>query len=184
MSVGKELGAWPLPLAAVSLPHQPCVAGQSWVWDGVRFRVLFPVPGLVLKGDNNQSCVLAIEGAGQSALLPGDLERPGEDALLAEAPEALRAGLLVLGHHGSASSSSADFLAAVAPQEALVSAGYRNRFHHPSVKTLARLDEVHIPYRSTVTDGTLVYVMAAAAGRLPEPLAWRRAAHRYWLTTP
>lgn len=182
--VTRELGAWPASVSSLSTPHEPCAAGQDWTWDGVHFEVLFPWPGLELKGDNNQSCVLRVEGAGHTLLLPGDLEKPGEMQLVEQDAGYLHADVLVLGHHGSATSSSPAFLTEVSPQVALVSAGYRNRFHHPSAKVIDRVESMHLPWLSTVDSGALIYDFRSGQPGLPVPLAWRRAAGHYWLTQP
>jgi len=80
----------------------------------------------------------------QAALLVGDIEQPQEAALVAAAAtgglaaDALRADWLLVPHHGSKTSSSDAFLAAVQPRLAVVQAGYRNRFGHPAEPVLAR----------------------------------------------
>ena len=60
------------------------------------------------------------------------METPAEKILLAANSRQLASQILVLGHHGSKTSTSPEFLAAVNPQLAIVSAGYRNQFGHPS----------------------------------------------------
>ena len=125
---------------------QRCQAGQRWSWDGVEFSVLHPQPADYAghPRPNALSCVLRI--ASQSgisprvALLVGDIEAPQEHALVA-AGAALRADLLLVPHHGSRSSSSGEFLDAVAPRVALVQAGYRNRFGHPAPAPMQRYRE-------------------------------------------
>ena len=111
-----------------------CQAGQSWVWDGVVFEVLHPVasdyasvPSLK---SNAISCVLRVQGVTQSALLVGDIERAQEAQLLSRG--LMPATFLLVPHHGSKTSSSAEFLAAVSPSVAVVQAGYRNRYGHPA----------------------------------------------------
>jgi competence protein ComEC len=81
--------------------------------------------------------VLRLGIGSQAALLTGDVEREGELALLRR-PVALQAKVLKVPHHGSRTSSSEAFLAAVRPEAALVSAGYRNRFNHPHPEVVER----------------------------------------------
>lgn len=176
------LGAAPEGLPP-GLNHRACLAGQGWTWDGVRFEMLYPRFGLESLPDNERSCVLRISGAGHSLLLPGDLERLGEAALEEGDAGALKADLLVLAHHGSATSSGASFLGAVQAREALVSAGYRNRFHHPSPQVLERLQSLATPVRSTVISGSLIYDFRPAAASMP-PVEWRSSAGHYWMTRP
>ena len=124
-----------------------CEAGQHWEWDGVRFAVLHPqgqdFEGAKLPKPNALSCVLRISTASHSALLVADIERAQELALLARAKAdggtgELQSTLLLAPHHGSKTSSSAEFLAAVHPQVVVVQAGYRNRYGHPAAQVMDR----------------------------------------------
>lgn len=74
----------------------------------------------------------------QSLLLTGDLEAAQEQALVAQLGAGLHSQVLIVPHHGSKTSSSAEFLDAVAPQTAIFQAGYRNRFGHPVASVMAR----------------------------------------------
>ena len=116
-----------------------CIAGQRWQWDGVAFEVLHPQAAdyETAAKSNAMSCVLRVSTASQSALLVGDIEQPQEARLLANGT-LLRADVLLVPHHGSKTSSSPAFLAAVQPRIAIVQAGYRNRFGHPATPVLAR----------------------------------------------
>ena len=164
-------------------PIEPCVAGQAWQWDGVRFELLHPPPdmlaaavGAAAPKPNAQSCVLRVTAAdGTAALLVGDIERAQEQALL-DAGAPLAADLLLVPHHGSKTSSSAAFLDAVAPQVALVQAGYRNRFGHPAAEVAARYDARGIALVQSPQCGAARWASGA-------PQAWRcerEAARRYW----
>ena len=107
-----------------------CLRGQGWEWDGVRFRFLHPPSGFPYLG-NESSCVLRVEAGGQAALLTGDIGRVIEQRLVRLAPADLRAELVVVPHHGSASSSSPGFVAATGARLAVISSGHGNRFGHP-----------------------------------------------------
>jgi competence protein ComEC len=72
-------------------------------------------------------------------LLTGDAEGPEEDWLLAHGREALAADVLKVGHHGSATSTTAPFLAAVRPRIALVSVGAGNSYGHPDAAVMTAL---------------------------------------------
>jgi competence protein ComEC len=118
---------------------QRCMAGQSWQADGVRFTVLRPAASdydRTMK-PNAMSCVLRIEGSTQTALLTGDIEADQERALLGTGA-ALKSDVLLVPHHGSRTSSTAELLDAVHPRVAVVQAGYRNRFGHPRPDVLQR----------------------------------------------
>jgi competence protein ComEC len=87
-------------------------------------------------------------------LLTGDIEREAEAALLREA-RAVRAQALKIPHHGSRTASGADFLAAVRPEVAMVSAGYRNRFRHPHPEVQERYRKVGARLLRTDLNGAI-----------------------------
>jgi len=160
--------------------QQLCVAGQQWQWDKVKFEVLSPMKDAYYDKDNNRSCVLRVSGAGFSVLLTGDIELPAEQ-LLVKQKVSLQSDILVLGHHGSKTSSSESFLARVKPQLAIVSAGYHNHFGHPAPSVIARLDTQHIAIDNTIQHGTLRYHLTKKG--IIARQAWRQRGH-YWLNLP
>ncbi|MDI9333632.1 MAG: DNA internalization-related competence protein ComEC/Rec2 [Cytophagales bacterium] len=177
----------PAELAALGLPEtsQPCFAGQSWLWDGVRFDVLHPAQG-DLDADqslkpNATACVLKITNADatnpKSALLTADIETPQEQMLIDLQADALPSTVLLVPHHGSKTSSSDAFLDAVKPKMALVQAGYRNRFQHPRPEVMARYDERHIPTFLSPNCGAMTWASDA-----PEKVICQRdVRRRYWM---
>ena len=114
-----------------------CQAGQQWVWDDVEFTLLHP-DTVTYAASNNRSCVLRIAGRGGTALLTGDIEQRVEKRLLQRGTDTLAADILVAPHHGSRSSSSIAFIEAVAPQQVIFAAGYRNRYGFPVQDIVAR----------------------------------------------
>jgi len=179
LPVRQVLGVWPSVIDAPAR-NTPCNAGQHWRWDGVQFEVLWPYPDIAVAGDNNQSCVLRVQAGEHVLLLTGDLEAPGELHLVEQTPaEKLKAHLLVLGHHGSKTSSTVTMLEAVQPQEVIAAVGYRNRFKHPAKVVLQRLADKGIPgWRSDAT-GALLYDIVPNA---PWPVVqrWRLQHPHYW----
>ena len=154
-----------------------CAAGRSWEWDGVRFEYLHPQPGWEAGRRNNQSCVLRVAAGGASMLLTGDIERVAEATL---ARKGAQADVLLVPHHGSRTSSSAEFIAAVAPRWAVVPAGYRNRFGHPARDVLERYAAAGVRVLRTDRDGAVRVVLKAdfvgvEAERLRAPRYWRRS---------
>ncbi len=140
-------------------------AGERAAVGRWRLTALNPAPG-DRRGVNVRSLVLLAEANGRRALLTGDAEAPAERRMLAELGAAgLHADLLKLGHHGSKTSTSEDFLDAVAPRLALVSDGIGNVYHHPSPVVLRRLEERAIPTLRTDRDGEVV-VRFGEDGRL------------------
>lgn len=127
-------------------------AAQTWTIASSTLEFLSPDPALKLlvKNDdsNNYSITFRLVDAPtkQSILFTADMEEPLEQALLAKycqnsAPcPGLHSHILKVGHHGSDSSSGAEFLAAVAPQTGVISVGKNNRYGHPSRRVLKRLE--------------------------------------------
>jgi competence protein ComEC len=105
----------------------------------VRIEVFAPCPSTNPDDSaNNTSLVLKISYGERSALLVGDAELEEERKLLA-ASNNLHADFLKVGHHGSKTSTSAEFARAVKPSSAVISCGVRNHFGHPAAATIARL---------------------------------------------
>ncbi|HET6546323.1 MAG TPA: DNA internalization-related competence protein ComEC/Rec2 [Rhodanobacteraceae bacterium] len=158
----------------LAIGARPCRAGEHWIWDQVGFRLISPQPGRPAH-DNDRSCVLVISGRHGSALLPGDASERVEPALARALGPVTRPLVLVVPHHGSASSSSAGFLDAVAPDRALVSAGYRNRFGHPRPEVVARYAARGIALFGTAPSGSLGMRLDAAAAAPERGRVLRRA---------
>ena len=159
------------------VPHSRCLAGQSWDWDGVRFELLHPLPGDFAQASrpNALSCVLRVQaGDGRSLLLSGDIEAAQEAALLARAAPALRSQVLLVPHHGSRTSSTEPFIAAVAPGTALVQAGYRSRFGHPAPEVQARYRALGVDLLRSDRCGAWIWDAAGATR------CHRQSAARYW----
>lgn len=141
-------------------------AGDQLAFGADRVRVLAPFANYV-PGDepaNNDSLVLHIENGATSVLLEGDAEWPIEQAMLAE--PALKSTLLKVGHHGSKTSSTPEFLDRVAPQAAIISCGLHNHYGHPSPQTLDALELRHIAAFSTDLNGALCFVLDGQKARL------------------
>jgi competence protein ComEC len=119
---------------------------------------------------NDSSVVLRIQCGGASVLLPGDLEGAGESELLAASPE-VRSELLKVGHHGSRTSSTPAFLAAVRPAAAVLSAGYANRYGFPHAGVLQAMAAAGVEVFRTDLDG-------AVSARASRDGVFSIAAHR------
>ncbi len=156
---------------------RPCLAGQHWQHDGVRFEVLHP-PAFFPYLRNESSCVLRITAAGASALLPGDIGRHVEARLARLPAEAIRADVLLAPHHGSDSSSSLDFIAAVRPAITLIAVGRDNRFGLPRANVLARYDRYRAEVHDTAGSGAVHIRLGREGARVVERL--RQDRRRYW----
>ncbi|HEX3770997.1 MAG TPA: DNA internalization-related competence protein ComEC/Rec2 [Polyangiaceae bacterium] len=124
---------------------------------GATLEVLAPCPGPTSdRNPNDNSFVIRVTFQQRSILLVGDAEREEEGDLLARHGESLRADVLKVGHHGSATSSTPAFLAAVQASNAVVSAGRRNRFGHPHPRTLEDLAAAGATTWRTDVEGAIV----------------------------
>lgn len=157
----------------------PCLDGDRWEWEGVTFEILHP--GTANAGgkihNNDLSCVLRISIGSEQVLLVGDIERKSEARLLATHRDKLPATLLVAPHHGSKSSSTPDFVAAVAPRHVIFTSGYRNRFHHPHPTVVTRYAKHGAALLRSDRDGAILVEMDSSGMSL-EP--YRQTHRRYW----
>jgi competence protein ComEC len=162
-----------------------CRSGQRWRWDGVLFEMLSPpIERYAQDGvkTNDLSCVLKITAGERRALLAGDIEAPAEAELLRDDPRALGADVLVVPHHGSRTSSTPPFVAAVAPRVAVFAAGYLNRFNHPRPDVVARYARRGAAPMRTDLMGA-VTVMLGPRDAL-DAIGERDRRRRYWMDAP
>jgi competence protein ComEC len=124
--------------------------GRQFEFDAIQYRLLSMRDAL---NRNDRSCILLIRFGPFSALLPGDIELDGERFLLDQDIGAVN--LLVSPHHGSISSSTPAFLNRIQPEWVVVSSGYRNRFHHPHPKVIARYLHRQAGVINTATAGAV-----------------------------
>ena len=144
--------------AAEAIPWQRVRPGDSLVVDDVVLTMLAPDSAWAarLADANLASTVLLARIGAVRILFTGDAEMPEEDWLLARSRDALRADVLKVGHHGSSTSTSPDFLAAVQPRVALVSVGAHNAYGHPDADVMASLEAAHVATLRTDRLGTVV----------------------------
>lgn len=154
---------------------QACRAGMRWWVDGVRFEVLHPVRFDPVKTTNRNSCVLKLQAASASVLLTGDLESRDETALV-QSGAALKSDVLLVGHHGSKTSSTPAFLEAVQAQWGLVQSGYLNAHGHPHESVLKALNQAGLKVRSSPACGAMHWQSIQA----DEVLCERDLRRRYW----
>jgi competence protein ComEC len=170
------------PLLGLAPDARRCAAGQGWTWDGVRFELLHPESAEArAKKSNDLSCVLKVSAGAHSMLLTGDIEKPAEAELVKRGAAALAVDVLLVPHHGSRTSSSAEFLAAVRPAVAVVAVGYRNRFRHPEAGVLQRFFTLGAKVFRTDRDGA---VTVRLSDRELQIEAERQRRRRYWHDAP
>ncbi|MCM3761537.1 DNA internalization-related competence protein ComEC/Rec2 [Alkalihalobacillus oceani] len=149
--------------------------GESWTVGGNRFAILAPNKQAATDPNvNERSIVLYAEIEGVSFLFTGDLEEEGERRLLAAYPS-LEVDILKVGHHGSRTSTTEEFVEQLKPSAAFISAGRNNHFGHPHPEVLTRLATHHVgvwqsnqgAVRLYLKDGQLNVVRPSKAGELP-----------------
>ncbi|MEW9824679.1 MAG: DNA internalization-related competence protein ComEC/Rec2 [Candidatus Symbiodolus clandestinus] len=141
-SAGQQSGAW------------PCQAGEHWNWQGLEFKALWP-DQWVPRAYNHHSCTVRISDGQQQILLTGDIEQTAERQLLRHQKSQLAATILLVPHHGSRTSSSWGFLAAVKPKAAIVSVARYNPWHLPATVIQHRYQQQGIAWHSTAELGQI-----------------------------
>jgi len=167
------------PIVHASPLHSSCVGGQSWRWDGVLFEMLHPT--LASYGNhklkpNARGCTLRITAGAYSVLLAADIEAAQEAQLVLTQAGKLTANVLLAPHHGSGTSSTPAFLAAVRPQLALFQVGYRNRYQHPKIEVYERYGALGITRVRTDESGAIE--LNSKDGFVPR--RYRQHHARYW----
>ena len=167
------------PLTVDGRTFELCAKGQSWVWNDVRFEILYPQSDAIYKG-NNASCVLRISNRRHSLLLTADIEKAGE-RILSQHP-LLPSDVILLPHHGSRTSSTPEFISAASPLLAVVTSGYRNRFGLPRADIIDRYYERGIQVLDTAKAGTLIFDFPP--DRNFDLQSYRMQDQRYWRNRP
>lgn len=130
-------------------------AGLTLDWDqAVQVNMMAPVRAY--EDNNNMSAVVKVIYGNHSFLLTGDAEGTSEKDMLA-AGEDLHADVLLVGHHGSKSSTSAAFLKKVNPKYAVIQSGVDNKYGHPTQTILKRLQKQGIQVYRNDSQGTIEF---------------------------
>ena len=141
-----EYQEWNNLIAQKKIPVIFASAGQNIkIADNLSIKILYPLGKINGQNFGDKTNATSIVGKiiyGQNEILfTGDAEEQTEQPLILLGAD-LRADILAVGHHGSKNSTSQEFLAAVAPQVAVIQVGAKNRYGHPAPETLERLKGV------------------------------------------
>tara|TARA_B110001454_G_scaffold66042_1_gene64233 strand:- start:17408 stop:18796 length:1389 start_codon:yes stop_codon:yes gene_type:complete len=153
-----------------------CHSGETWFWNEVEFRILWPVGDARLTS-NNRSCVVQVITGGGRILLTGDIEVKAEQALVRDYGTELESSVLVVPHHGSNTSSTLSFLSTVRAKIAVVSAGSHNRYGHPSPEVVDRYKRLGIRLLNTAQHGEIII---KSGNRKDTVRTWARYHRRFW----
>ncbi|WP_254623223.1 DNA internalization-related competence protein ComEC/Rec2 [Vibrio cholerae] len=144
----------------------PCIRGESWQWQSLHFTVLWP-PQAVSRAYNPHSCVIRMTDtqSNHSVLLSGDVTAMGE-LLLARDGVQLQSDVMIVPHHGSKTSSTAEFIAQVNPKLAIASVAKDNRWNLPNPQVVARYQAQQVEWLDTGQAGQISLFF------YPEQLDW------------
>jgi competence protein ComEC len=163
--------------ARLTVPATQCLAGETWQWNGATFRLVHPhepVPSVA----NARCCVLEVRSGDNALLLTGDIPATVEGEVVAALVPAARNLVVQVPHHGSRTSSSEEFITALHPSLALVSAGYRNHFNHPHPLIVSRYAAAGVEMLNTAQAGFVDVRFDAAGVHVVE--RGRVDRHPYW----
>lgn len=125
--------------------------------NNITFAILYPYDDVTHWETNDASIVGVLTYGEDSFLLTGDAPIKTEYALDRISPELIDVDVLKLGHHGSRTSSSEEFLRITSPEVAIISAGKDNSYGHPHQEVLSTLKKLSIPYLATADQGTITF---------------------------
>lgn len=134
--------------------------GFSTDSENLKTEVLFPNNSAYRNrsgNKNNDSIVLRVSWFDTSFLFTGDLEADAEAVLVGSGQ--LKSDVLKVGHHGSSTSTSEEFLESVSPKYAVISAGRGNKYGHPHKEVTDRLDSKGVTTYRTDRDGTVEFLV-------------------------
>ena len=159
-------------LKTKNIPVEVAIAGKRFKFGEAYLEILWPEKDLsgerVSGGANesgglNDTSIIARLNYGESSFLfTGDAGVAVESSLISSHAN-LRVDILKVGHHGSVTASSPEFLAAVSPEYAVISAGKNNRYGHPSLRTLRKLERAGVKSFITYQDGRIIFKSDGAA---------------------
>ncbi|WP_439257833.1 DNA internalization-related competence protein ComEC/Rec2 [Lonepinella sp. BR2271] len=128
-----------------------CQQGAHWQWQGIDIQALSPEKPVV-RAENADSCVLLVQQGDHSVLLTGDADLATERRLMPQLP---KIELLQVGHHGSKTSTGADFVERIQPDLALISSGRWNQWKFPHASVIAHLEQVQSAVYNTAVLGQI-----------------------------
>jgi competence protein ComEC len=187
MPIGWVASSYTMPNGENALAKQlppkqfKCFAGQRWVWDAVKFEVLYPQEDSYQDADikdNNRSCVIKVTSHFGALLLTGDIEAQAEQILLENQADKLKSDVMIAPHHGSKTSSTDALIEAVNVKHVIFTVGYLNRFKHPKPEIINRYQSNGATrYRSDHHGALIVDFMRESPLQIN---AWRTVYRRYW----
>jgi competence protein ComEC len=145
-------------VAAQNIPIIEARTGQKiMLGGGVYIEVLFPDRDIEDVSHNDGSLVARLVYGETSVMLTGDTTKNIENYLVSKYPASLDSDILKVAHHGSETSTGDEFVKAVSPDIAVISAGKGNSYGHPRQTTLDTLIKNKVQTLVTMNEGTIVF---------------------------
>ena len=169
-------------LENIKVPSSACRQGKKWKRDGVEFSFIYPFGSKTgkTKSGNDASCVLFIKSEYGSLLLTGDITKSVERKLIKHYnDDQLNIDIVSVPHHGSKGSSSKEFVAAISPEYAVVSSGYRNRYKFPKPAVVRTYINIGAKIINTADSG-MITIHVGEKG-ISKPSQYRLDNHRVWM---
>ena len=128
--------------------------GDKIIIDNIIFNILFPdIENPIEENSlNNNSIVMQMKYKSITALFTGDIEEIAEEQII---KENIEADILKIAHHGSKTSSTQKFLEKVKPKIALIGVGENNKFGHPNIEVIKRLEKLKTKIFKTAQNGEI-----------------------------
>ncbi|WP_276609833.1 DNA internalization-related competence protein ComEC/Rec2 [Pseudoalteromonas phenolica] len=126
---------------------------QNIKMQNINIQTIWPIK--TMDSDNNNSCVAKVTGPSGSILLTGDIEIEAESRLVEQYGQRLQSNILLVPHHGSKTSSSAELLEAVKPEIGLISRNYFSPWHLPHKTVKDRYSSQNIKLIDTALSGQI-----------------------------
>jgi competence protein ComEC len=167
------------PAGSLAGAGETCEAGAGWRWDGVEFRVLHPPAGFE-GSDNDRSCALGVTGPGGAVLLLADPEAAAESLLVGRP---IAADVVLIPHHGSASSSSPALTSAVSARFGIASSSFGNHWGMPRADVVARWRAAGTTVLNTAEQGAVRVRIPSAPGPITVETERRDPPH-WWRARP
>ena len=141
-------------------------AGDQLAWGGTQVTILAPEAGYTNPHEpvNNDSLVMRMQYGKSSVLLEGDAEAPSETRDAWRTDRVAAVTLLKVGHHGSRTSTTQEFLDAAAPKDAVISVGRGNTFGHPRYEVIERIAEARTKLYRTDEFGLTTFLLGRDGG--------------------
>ncbi|SDZ79832.1 DNA internalization-related competence protein ComEC/Rec2 [Microbulbifer marinus] len=154
-----------------------CRAGAQEDLGDLQLQWLWPQDQDLSGEENDHSCVALVQWRGVRVLLAGDISRSVERQLRQRYPNFAPVDLLIAPHHGSRTSSSADFIRWAQPASVVFSAGFRHHFGHPHPQVVQRYQSADAKLWNTATSGAITLVWQ---GRGSLSVEEARASGPFW----